>query len=190
MNETASNVEPAAGLVIPCSAWKILCVLGFLLAGLFGGIVLIWSWWTQTELPLPLFGERGTRWNGMSGLLLASMSALMIPLLIGYSLAREKLIIARDRLQIVHKSGGSDQVVAQFPYRNVAKIFRGDDGGVRFIGIVLENPADPETFALGWNFPTTDISDGWHYKIGDGYQRELDEILELILDRLHAHQHT
>src|SRR5437899_3004894 len=99
MNEKASNVEPAAGLVIPRSALKVLCGLGLLVVGLFGGIALIWSWWTQTELPFPLFGERSTRWNGMSGLLLASMCALMIPLGIGYFFANEKLIIACDRLQ-------------------------------------------------------------------------------------------
>ena len=179
-----ANVEPAPGQVIAVSALTILCGFGLLLAGLFGGITLIWSWWTQTELPLPLFGPRDTRWNGMSGLLMASSSALFLSFIIAYYFARERLIIACDRLQIVHKTRRGDQVVAQFPYRNIARVFRGDDEGVKYIGILLQNLADPDTFFPGSDFPTNDAAYGWHYKIADGYQRGLDEILEMIHEHL------
>src|SRR5947209_782842 len=101
MDDKASYVESAPGMVIAPSALKIFCVVGVLLVWLFGGIALIWSWWTQTELPFPLFGPKETRWHGMTGLLMASMSALFLPLLIAYYFAGERLVIARDRLQIV-----------------------------------------------------------------------------------------
>src|SRR5438128_666442 len=131
MEKTRPHVEPVAGQVIPSSTLLILAGLGLLLLALVGGILLCWAWWTDTPLPLPLFGDRDARWQPITGLFMASISALFLPMAILYLGSRERLIIAADRLQIVQRLGKGPEVVLQIPFRNIAKIACVDVDGVQ-----------------------------------------------------------
>src|SRR5262245_48147046 len=128
---TSSNFVPAVGDEIPLSKRKFFIVFGILVLAFVLGIVSIWAWWTETPLPLPLFAEPSYRWAGMSGALMVAISGLFIPVAIVYYFAKEKLILAADRFQLVQ----SNSVVAQIPYRNIAKVALDEKEGVEFLGI-------------------------------------------------------
>jgi hypothetical protein len=177
---TQDIVPVAAGVVIRVSKIKVLAVLAILCLVIAVGIVAIWAWWTQTHLPLPLFGEPIHRWGGMTGSLMVVMSALFIPIVVKYLFALEKLILADDRMQIVQ----SNKVAAQIPYRNIARAQLADNEGGEFLGIDLENMGDADTFAEGHDFDDHKKTFGWHYAIQGVYERELADICRSLNDRM------
>jgi hypothetical protein len=179
--------QVAAGEVIPASTVKILAMIAYFFAVLLGGLALAGLWWTGGELLPDL---RISIYGGIAGLLAAAMSGVLLPISVVFLFAREKLIIADDRLQITHRSGGGQSVSVQIPFSNIANIALGDDEGVKFIGIDLHDPEAPDTFAPGCDFLANKASDGWHYRLSGEYQRSLDEIHEMILVRLRAREHA
>jgi hypothetical protein len=173
------SVMPVSGQVIPASGFKLVTGIALLGLALALGIVLIWAWWTGTDLPLPLVGERTRNTGAISGAFMVVIAALFLPITILYALAREKLIVATDRLQIVQNG----KVCVQLPCRNIARIAIGNDEGLAFLGIDLKDLDDAETFVEGWDFKESKGA-GWHYRLSDFYQRRLDEILALIIERM------
>jgi hypothetical protein len=179
------RAAPVPGEVIPKSNGMVLGMIAFLLTMLAGGLVVAWAWWTETALPI--YG-RISMPGGFGGLLAASIAAVVIPMAVLYLFSGERLVIAEDRLQVLHKASGGDEVASQIPYRNIAKIAMGDDEGSKFIGIDLHDPDDADTFTYGCNFRDEKNGNGWHYRIPGVFQRSLDAIYQMILDRLHAQQ--
>src|SRR5262245_36261453 len=179
MASAIPNVGPVPGQVIPISGFKVMAGIALLCLALVLGIVLIWAWWTGTDLPLPLLGERNRNTGAIAGALMVVIAGLFLPIAILYSFAREKLILATDRLQIIQNG----RVCVQIPSRNIARLAIDDDHGVAFLGIDLQDPDDVETFAQGWDFKESKGT-GWHYRLADFYQLRLDEIRTLILERL------
>jgi hypothetical protein len=173
------NVVPVSGQVILVSSFKLVVGIALLCLALVVGIVAIWGWWTGTNLPLPLLGERNRNTGAVTGAFMVIIATLFLPITVLYAIAREKLIVATDRLQIVQNG----KVCVQIPCRNIACIAIGNDEGLAFLGIDLKDPDDAETFAEGWDFKESKGS-GWHYRLTDFYQRRLDEIRALIVERM------
>src|SRR5262245_15859875 len=141
------NVMPVSGQTIPIAGFKLVVGMALLCLVLVLGIVLIWAWWTGTDLPLPLVGARNRTAGAITGAFMVVTAALFLPIAILYSFAREQLILGTDRMQIVQ----NDKVCMQIPSRNIARIAIDDDEGVAFLGIDLKDPDDVETFAQGWD---------------------------------------
>ena len=117
--------------------------------------------------------------RAITGAFMVVISALFLPIAILYSFAREKLILATDRLQIVQNG----KVCVQIPSRNIAQIAIDDDEGVKFLGIDLKDPDDVETFAEGSDFKESKGA-GWHYRLADFYKLALEDIRALIVERM------
>jgi hypothetical protein len=179
MASAIPNVGPVSGQVIPISGFKVVAGIALLCVALLLGIVLIWAWWTGTDLPLPLLGERNRNAGAITGALMVAIAGLFLPIAILYSFAREKLILATDRLQVMQNG----KVCVQIPCRNIARLAIDDDQGVAFLGIDLKDPDDVETFAEGWDFKESKGT-GWHYRLADFYQLRLEEIRALIVERM------
>jgi hypothetical protein len=179
MASAIPNVAPVSGQVIPISGFKVVAGIALLCLALLLGIVLVWAWWTGTDLPLPLIGKRNPNAGAIAGALMVVIATLALPIAILYSFAREKLILATDRLQILQNG----KVCVQIPSRNIARIAIDDDDGVAFLGIDLKDPDDVETFAEGSDF-NENKGAGWHYRLADFYQLRLDEIRALIVERM------
>jgi hypothetical protein len=175
------NVVPVSGQVIPVSGFKLFAGIALLCLALVLGIVALWAWWTGTDLPLPLLGERNRNTGAITGAFMVVIAALFLPIAILYACAREKLILATDRLQIVQNG----KVCVQIPSRNIARIAMDDDEGAAFLGIDLKDPDDADTFAEGWDFKESKGA-GWHYRLTDFYQLRLAEIRALIVERMGA----
>jgi hypothetical protein len=177
---TRRSVPPAPGVVIHMSTGKVLGFLVILVVVLLLGVVLVWAWWSDTPLPIPLVGESAHRWGGISGSLMTAIAALFLPMGALYYFSKERLILADDRLQVVQGSA----VVAQVPFKNVLKAVLADEEGVLFLGITLIDPEDPESFADAAEFSQQKDNSGWHFAIYDVYERQLTEIHKSLNDRL------
>ena len=177
------DVAPVSGRVVSISGSKLLVCIALLCLAFILGVVNIWAWWTETDLPLPLFGGRNRNVAAITGAFMVVIAALFLPIAIFYSFAREKLILGSDRLQIVY----SDKVSAQIPYRNIARIAIADDEGVAFLGIDLKDPDDADTLVEAWDFKEQKKDSGWHYRLTDFYRLRLDEIESLLHAHIDAH---
>ena len=183
MTATSAH-EPVAGDVVSRSTVKTIGGLILAVLMLLASLFLIWAWFTGFALPLPGGFVTITGLGAVVGVLGLLITPLII-LYLGYMLvAQERMILGDDRLQIVRRQGGSDKVIGQIPYHNVARAEYGNDEGVRFLGIELLRADDPETFHSGIDFAREKKTYGWHFRILGGYHENVRTIHELLAGKL------
>jgi hypothetical protein len=82
--------------------------------------------------------------------------------------ARRRLIVGKDRIQVLEQRKGEDHVMLQIPYANIAK-FKYEDGAKR-VAIDLYQLDDADTYAPEEKLEKNRRKDGWHYCITYGYR--------------------
>ncbi len=184
MNEPNTSPEPVTGDVVGRSLVKTLGSVLFMILVFVFGLFLIWAWWTDTGFERFGSPHKVTWWGFLLGIGAVLGAPLLVASLVRRLLARERLVIGGDRLQIVRRRGGHDAVVFQIPYANVARCSYEVTSTERRIGIDLVDPDDPATYAGGENFQTNKEFTGWHYTLGGGYQTGVADIHKLLAGRM------
>jgi hypothetical protein len=153
------------------------------------GLCLTVAWWTGET------GERsgtfyakdwldfllGTFWGFLIGIGIVLVTPLLVVSMILELLARERLVIGSDRLQIIRRLRGHDVVSLQIPFVNVTKC--SFEKTANRIGIDLAALDDPATYKqddLKGKKPLTDR----HYVLEDNYQTRLVAIHEKLVERM------
>ena len=180
MSQPVRAAEAVSGDVISRS--KVKTLGGLLFMGLMSlvCVLIVIAWFTGFAMPLP---AGAVRVNG-AGAAIAGIGAVIMPLGVlglGWMLfVDERLILGDDRLQIVRRLSGQDQVTTQVPYRNIAALESVNDEGVRFVGINVQDPSDPDTFETDSDLPRAQQKHGWNIRIHGGYQESTATIHEML----------
>jgi hypothetical protein len=179
-----AQVKPVKGEVFSRSAGKaFLGVAGFGLLFLFG-VGLVYAFLTDTPWKGGDRPEFVTWWGFLMGLACMGFGPVFMVLTIRAVLRKQRVVVGKDRLQILERIGGRDVVVFQVPYTNIAKLKYEVTEAARRIGIKFKDTEDPATFdnTSGFEFNAA-MDDKWHFCIQGGFQGGLKAIHEAILTR-------
>jgi hypothetical protein len=158
-------------------------VFGLLLAFLFGA-GLVYAWWSDA---LRVVGHQVTQWGVVLGIGLVVVMPLAMLMVVWPILDGKRLVIGRDRLQVLKTRNGKAVVVLQIPYSNIADMSYESTSEESYIGINLRSLTDPETYPADKTFQAGEaLGNGWHYRIESRYQKPLKAIYEAILAAQHA----
>jgi hypothetical protein len=134
----AELLEPIAGLVTISSRKQAVFLLGAsTLLFVFGLVLLGLGWIWDVPLPLKLHFLGGA---------FALFCGLCIPVFLCQLLIGPRLVLGKDRVQVVQRES---RVVAQVPYANVAGVSLVKVGQMRLLRIDLRDPDDPDTWLGG-----------------------------------------
>jgi len=107
----------------------------------------------------------------------------LVPLTLVRLAAGQKLVISSDRLQIVQGT----RIVAQVPYRNIARISTFNYGRNSLLGIDLAYPHDKETFWT-WGQRRDSVLYGFDFILADSYAEPPAAIRNRIMAYLQPSQ--
>jgi hypothetical protein len=173
--------EPVEGEEFRASARKWLGLVGggFLLTGI-GLLVVGWrlGWW---EL---LAGRRPNLFITIA----AGVVALLGPFLVVHSLVmlfrKRKVVIGADRVQLVESRGGSEVVVAQVMYANVAGLVPHKDEGIKQLKVTLEDRDAPGTYDAVTAIHLAEKKAGHNLVIEDRYEGKLEDLTAALEDAI------
>jgi hypothetical protein len=175
-----NRFQPVEGEIIDQSAIKLLGVFFFAVLFHVLGDFVVWAWWTEASL----LGFSITWWGGCIGALAAALGlvgVLFLPLMV---LIRQRLILGEDYLQHATDKG---RILAQIPYRNVARMELSQEEAGKFIGIDLRDTQDADT--LNKEAEKKKQLSGWHYKIDSlSWRIAMEEIYRRLNSRVQAKQ--
>jgi hypothetical protein len=174
--------QPVTGTEFHSSPAK---ALGGLAGGLFltgiGVLVVVWrlGW-------IELFDRRPT----LLFTILAGIVALFGPVLFIYSFVqmfrRRRLIVGRDRVQMVDSSGGEDLVVAQATYANIERLIVLKTETGQQINVKLVDRSAAGTFDSINAVRPRDDAQGHDLIIEDHYQGRLEDLSYTLEEALAA----
>jgi hypothetical protein len=132
--------------------------------------------------------EGASIWVLTMGLLMLVFGPAGVGLGIYQLKVKERLIVAADRFQIIHRVQGEDEVVTQIPYSNISKITCERGSQRNHVGIDLAELDRPETYQKSNNFETIKSVNGFHCVIYEGYTEALETIYEMLKARLEEYE--
>lgn len=134
----AARLGPVEGPVIPSSRKEAALLLGAFTLLLVAGVLMVLLWWVSGgALPLKL---------ALVGGAAAFVAALGVPWFVSYLIAPPRLVLGKDRVQVVR---GESRVVVQIPYANVTGVSVVKARDARSIRIDLRDADDPDTYLGG-----------------------------------------
>ena len=182
------TIQPVAGEVIGRSTGK---SIGMMLLGVLGalfGAFLLWAYATGAVLdPSSPTPQKVTTWGLIVGLVLL-VGGPLVAVYMSYLLKiKRRIILGRDRLQIVQKVEGSDAAIIQIPYRCIEHVEIAETAGGKEVAIRLHTLHDPE-FAqpVPGEFENRMSAEGFHYSIGGGYLLAVPMIYQRLLGALQS----
>ena len=168
------------GTVIGVSALMMGVMMATMAIFSVGGIGMVLAW---------LFTKDSSIWLLVVGLLAVVICPAAIAMGVYRLRIKERLILGADRLQIVHRIQGEDQVIAQVPYANVA-LLRWEGGKQsNYVGIDIADLAEANTYEKkDQDFSTTKSARGFHIVIDPGYAESLATIYAMLVERVKPFQ--
>jgi hypothetical protein len=167
------------GHIIGMSAFKMIGLMAVSAIGFVAGVVLVATWFVRGDLSV---------WALIIGIILLLMGPAGLVVGIFQLSVKERLIVGDDRFQVAHRVRGEDEVVMQFPYRNISKI-KFEQGTQRnYVGIDLVDLDELDTYQKKDYFQNTKSVRSFHWVIDGGYTESLETIYELLKKRMEQHQ--
>jgi hypothetical protein len=175
--------QPVDGKIVKRPGGKTLGQVLVYALGFLVGVGLLGAWWTDA---LAVIGRQVTLGGLALGLFLALGGPAAIALALWQELGGERLVLARDRLQVVRARGGEDVVVVQIPYGNIEQTEYDAAPQGKRVTLELKDLDDPDTYHEGAGFRAFEEMGDWHYTIDAGYEMTPKAIYRFIQDRLQA----
>lgn len=179
------------GEVIGRSVFKSVLLIALMAIFLAVSVLILWGFATAPKAApnAPQAKDGGAP----CGFLVLAVAALFFCPILTYTsiadlLARKRLVLGRDRLQYVRRTGGEDVVITQIPYWNVDDIKYRHESGVQEVRIRLFDLDDPDTYTSGDGFEDMERTFDCHFAIGGGYTVGVPAIRDRLKSRVQKYR--
>lgn len=179
MKKDRAGHVPVSGDVIRRSAKMLVGGMFLAVASFLFGLALFWAYWNDFIIPIGGLRYQVTE----EGALFGFLTLLFAPVGFGVAafplLARQRIVIGSDRVQMIRGRAGRERVIDQIPYWNIADSASVTGEAGRYVGVDLFDLDDPDTFA-SWDFEKSKKTFGCHWRIWGSHELPPDVIHEML----------